>query len=201
MILDHGFYALLWLSFAVVHSLLADRRAKKLIQGVAGGSYRLLYNITATVHISAVLAVGRIYLLDASQVFVWSNSLNLLLTLLRVAGIVLMAASLFSYDLGRFSGLAQLRAARRGTAIDEHEALTTSGLHRYVRHPLYGGAHLFLWGGIGTEFGFATAVWGSLYLLVGTHYEERRLVAIYGDAYRDYKAKIPALIPSPWRHW
>ena len=98
----------------MVHSLLADRRAKKLMQGVAGGSYRLLYNIIATVHISAVLAVGRIYLGDASQVFVWSNSLNLLLTLLRVAGIVLMAVSLFSYDLGRFSGPAQLHAARRG---------------------------------------------------------------------------------------
>lgn len=48
-----------------------------------------------------------------------------------------------------------------------------------------------------TEFALATAVWGSVYLLIGALYEERRLADRYGDAYVEYRRRVPAFIP--WR--
>jgi len=38
----------------------------------------------------------------------------------------------------------------------------------------------------------------SVYLYVGTFFEERRLVHEFGDAYREYQRQVPRLIPAPW---
>jgi protein-S-isoprenylcysteine O-methyltransferase Ste14 len=83
--------------------------------------------------------------------------------------------------------------------IDESddEPLRLDGLHRFVRHPLYTGVFLILWGRVDGDFELATAVWGSLYLLIGTWFEERRLVKLYDGSYVDYRRRVPAFIP--WR--
>lgn len=44
-------------------------------------------------------------------------------------------------------------------------------------------------------FVFATARWGSLNLLIGERLEERRLVALYGDAYRTYSERVATFVP------
>ena len=77
----------------------------------------------------------------------------------------------------------------------EDETLRIDGLHRYVRHPLYSGLFLILWGHAQTEFALATAIWASIYLVIGTVFEERRLIERYGEAYRDYRARTPAYVP------
>jgi len=66
-----------------------------------------------------------------------------------------------------------------------------------VQHPLYSGWFLVLWGQAQTEFTPATAVWGSFYLLIGTAFEERRLIARYGQIYEIYRKRVPAYLP--WR--
>jgi len=52
-----------------------------------------------------------------------------------------------------------------------------------------------LWGRVAGELDLATAQWGSLYLLVGTWFKERRLLKLYGTEYADYRHHIPAFIP------
>lgn len=37
------------------------------------------------------------------------------------------------------------------------------------------------------------------YLLLGSRLEESKLIAEYGDAYRDYRRRVPALFPWPCR--
>ncbi len=36
----------------------------------------------------------------------------------------------------------------------------------------------------------------TAYILIGIAYEERDLVAMFGQRYRDYRARVPALIPG-----
>ncbi len=110
-------------------------------------------------------------------------------------GVGVLVLALREYDLGLFSGLKQIRAGKQGAPEDEDEPLVTDGLHRFVRHPLYLGAYMIIWGGAVSDFGLATAVWGSLYLFIGTRHEERSLSALYGEAYADYKRRVPAIIP------
>jgi len=192
---DHLIYALLWLSFGVVHSLLASGPVKVSLAGLFGAGYRLAYNIFAVLHIGAIIAVGRIYFADGAAQYPFEGIPAMALNAALVLGVLVLIATLMEYDLGRFSGFAQLRAARDGETIAEDEPLVVTGLHQYVRHPLYSGAFLLLFSGAWNEFSFATAIWGSLYLLIGTWFEERKLVRLYGDAYRDYRRRVPAFFP------
>jgi protein-S-isoprenylcysteine O-methyltransferase Ste14 len=41
----------------------------------------------------------------------------------------------------------------------------------------------------------------TLYIYIGSIFEERRLIAEFGEAYREYQRSVPRLIPRPGRRW
>lgn len=143
-------------------------------------------------HLGIVWWLGRVWLAAAPPLGLPSGFV-LIGDIATISGLVVIAVALTGYDRGRFLGTAQLRSP--DAAPDE--GLKTGGLLRYVRHPLYSGLFLVLWGHAQTEFALATALWGSLYLLIGARYEEQRLIDRYGEAYVAYRARVPAFIP--WR--
>jgi len=179
----HLAYALAWIAFGLGHSGLAGRN-------LAGRWSRLIYNGIALASFAAVAAVGAAALggEPGFALPVWA-AWGLGAT--HLAGWVILLFAARFYDLGRLGGLTQLRHPDRPT----DEALRTDGPHAWVRHPLYGGAFLILWGAALTPLGLDTALWGSLYLLLGTACEERRLLARYGDAYVQYRQSVPAFFP------
>jgi protein-S-isoprenylcysteine O-methyltransferase Ste14 len=44
-----------------------------------------------------------------------------------------------------------------------------------------------------------SAWWITLYFILGSRLEERKLWARFGAAYREYMARVPGLLPLPWR--
>ena len=188
-------YGLAWLSFGVVHSVFAGVAAKRRLDSLFGAYYRLAYNLWAGLHIAAVWALGGALIGD--QPYDLEPGVAGAMTGIGVLGVVVLVLALREYDLGRFSGMAKIRAQMKGITLSEDEPLITGGLHLFVRHPLYLGVYLILWGHATGDFGLATAVWGSVYLVIGAAFEDRKLLALYGDEFRDYKDRIPAVIP--WR--
>lgn len=74
---------------------------------------------------------------------------------------------------------------------------TQRGLYRRIRHPLMTGFVIVFWAAPTMTPGhllLAAAATG--YILVGIWFEERDLRRILGDTYRDYAARVPALIPG-----
>lgn len=73
----------------------------------------------------------------------------------------------------------------------------TPFLYRYLRHPLYAGIILAFWAAptmtVGRLF-FSIATFG--YILVGIWFEERDLVAQFGDRYRRYRESVGMLWPK-----
>ena len=188
-------YGLAWLSFGVIHSVFAGVAANRRLDSLFGVYYRLAYNLWAGLHIAAVWALGGALIGD--QPYDLEPSVAGAMTGIGVLGVVVLVLALREYDLGRFSGMAQIRAQKKGITLSEDEPLITGGLHLFVRHPLYLGVYLILWGRATGDFGLATAVWGSVYLFIGAAFEDRKLLALYGNEFRDYKDRIPAVIP--WR--
>ena len=189
-------YALAWLSFGIVHSLLATVAGREWLVRTFGAYHRIAYNLIAIVHFAVLLAFGR-WLFAERAAFIRPVWLYAFMALMVIGGIVILIVAVRSYDVGRFTGLAQIRAGRAGSSLAEDEPLRMDGLHRYVRHPLYTGGFLVLWGLAHDPMAVATAVWASLYLLIGTWFEERRLLRVYGEAYAQYRLRVPAFMP--WR--
>jgi len=181
-------YGLLWLTFGVVHTVMAGGACKQILSPLLGSHYRLVYNIISVAHLLLVFVVGhRMFAGYANWEF--GGLVHALLLVVFLLGVIISIKALKEYDLSAFAGIK--------TDPDVCEPLVTDGLHEYVRHPLYCGTFLVFLGLSGSPFGAATAFFVTLYLLFGLYSEERKLVELYGDSYRKYQQNVPAFIP--WR--
>jgi len=192
------------LVFGSVHSLLASRAAKASAQTAVGrrhvrGWYRLLYNLVAAISLAPtlLLLVGlpdrELYRIPEP----WSY-VALAIQALAALGLVY---SVYQMDLFHFSGLRQLAAWIGGSQAHSESDTSASrlvldGLHRYVRHPLYTTSLIVLWlVSPMTVNRLALLIGATLYFYVGSIFEERKLVAEFGQAYRDYQRRVPRLAP------
>ncbi len=74
----------------------------------------------------------------------------------------------------------------------------TPGFYRLVRHPIQTGVVIAMLATPDWSVGRAVLAGGMLlYVLVGLIYEERDLIAHFGDTYRDYRKRVPAVLPWP----
>ena len=76
--------------------------------------------------------------------------------------------------------------------------MDTSGVLNIVRHPWYVATILLIWA---RNLDISTILVNAiltLYLIVGAHLEERKLLLEFGDRYRSYQRSVSMLIPIKW---
>jgi protein-S-isoprenylcysteine O-methyltransferase Ste14 len=77
--------------------------------------------------------------------------------------------------------------------------LFQKGLHGFVRHPLYLGTFLLIWGlFLILPYGslLLTNLIITLYTILGIGYEEKKLELVFGEKYIRYKKEVPMLWPK-----
>jgi len=192
MIQSHFFLALLWIVYCTLHSLLAALSVKLWIQKRMRAGYkyyRIAYTIFSFLGLIAILiyqfSISSRLLFSPPQ---WSKWLGLVV---MIAGGLVMLLMIWKYFM-------QLSGIRWLTEEKMEARLEVKGLHRFVRHPLYMGTFLFLWGWFVfnpmISFFIATLII-TIYTLIGLELEEKKLIDQFGDAYIEYKKKVPKLIP------
>lgn len=130
---------------------------------------------------------------------VWRSEdslVTLLLWALYGTGWLLLVAATWMIDHFELFGLSQVWRHWRGKPAPA-ENFRTAYAYRYVRHPIYLGWLTIFWATpqmSASHLLFAIGM--SAYILVGMLCEERDLIATFGDRYRSYRARVPALIPG-----
>lgn len=192
---DLALIALAWLAYGALHSGLASLRFKHWVNArwpAAMRAYRLGFNLGATLLLLPVLWLTHRYTGEALWIVpgwvAWPSAV------ISVAG---FAWSMKWYDGATFLGLRQWRDAVGPD--DEREAFRLSPLHRHVRHPWYALGLLLLWTRDLNAGWLVAATAITIYLLIGSRLEERKLIALYGEAYRRYRQRVPGLFPVPGR--
>ena len=110
-------------------------------------------------------------------------------------GWLIVLVGSFQIDHFALFGLAQTVRYFRASEIPPAR-FEERGFYRHVRHPLMLGFLVAFWATpvmSGGHLFFAAMCTG--YILVGTHIEERTLIAEHGDAYRAYLRRVPAFFP------
>jgi len=108
-------------------------------------------------------------------------------------GILLLASCLLNHF--ELFGLAQVwnYVANRTPAVP---VFKTPALYRVVRHPIYLGFVIGFWSTPKMTVGHLLFSIGTTgYILLGIYFEERDLIAGYGQRYREYRQRVPMLIP------
>lgn len=110
--------------------------------------------------------------------------------------VLLLIVAVLQTDTLSFVGLRQVFS-------DEKKGkLVTSGLYRFVRHPLYTFGLLILWLSPSmTINSLIVYILLTIYILLGAYFEERKLLREFGQAYADYKLSTPMLIPGMIFGW
>lgn len=124
---------------------------------------------------------------------------RLALYALGAFGWLLVLSSTFLINHFDLFGLRQVWLHARKRAYPETPFMIRA-FYRIVRHPLYLGFVIAFWATPTMSAGhllFAIAT--TAYILIAIQLEERDLVAAFGDEYRDYRRRVPMLLPLPKR--
>ena len=184
---------IVWVSWFALHSWLAALSVKDFIRAAAPRvfrHYRLLYNILAIVTL-----VVSVHFHNRQPDVVWDvpNWILLVGYGLVGSGILLMVAALMNYDLSEFCGFTEMNEFRGRPG-----RLTTDGLNRWMRHPLYTASLILISGYLmvsPTQNTLVAVIIAFVYILVGSELEERKLIKLYGPEYRRYRKLVRRFLP------
>lgn len=191
--------ALLWLSYFLLHSWLASLRIKYWIANhypAVTPWYRLIFNGVAITLILPPAAY--MWHLQGELLWQWQGFSAWIAHGLALLALGLFFWSLRFYDSREFLGLRQVRM--RIQQVEDQEHFQISPLHRFVRHPWYSIGLVLVWSQEMDPARLVSAVMISLYFLIGSRVEERKLTILHGEIYREYRKRVPGLMPSPWSY-
>jgi len=110
-----------------------------------------------------------------------------------LAGFSIYRSASLGFDRAKVSGLAELEP-------NQHDQkLVATGIRTQVRHPIYLGhlCEVFGWTvGTGSIAMCALLVFGALTGAIMLRKEDAELEQRFGDAYRQYRDQVPALLPK-----
>jgi len=180
--------------FAVQHSVMARRGFKEWwTRFIPQPAERSTFVLASSVALALLIWQWR-PIVDP----VWSvdnRSAQWLLIGLSHLGWVILLVATFLINHFELFGLQQTFEYWRGRRF-EPPSFRTPALYRVVRHPLYLGFLLAFWATPHMTAGHLLfAIMTTGYILVGIFFEERDLIARFGDQYRRYRADVGMLLP------
>lgn len=191
VVVDIGLIAL----FGLQHSIMARQSFKMgWMKVVPRPIERSVYCLATALALAAMYAfwfpiAGTVWSVD-------TPALRLVLWGLFALGWLILFVATHLINHWELFGLAQAWRYFRGQAPKAPE-FKTPLFYRYVRHPIYSGIFLAVWATPEMTYSHLLLAMGfSVYLLIGIRFEERDLVASFGEAYVEYRRRVGMIVPG-----
>ena len=185
--------AVLFVVWALLHSIFADPTVKRHIENALGPRthrwYRFVYVILAIISLTAVMVP--VILWPGKTIWEVRDFPRIVLGIIRYASLAGLLLTAVRTDMGDFLGLSRIAGKK------SDDVLVVGGAYRWVRHPLYSLSFPLIWSTSTLTTGtLALSAAASLYLWLGTYHEEAGLHGVFGEQYIKYAEEVPRLIPS-----
>ena len=198
------------LVFVLLHSVTASRPAKQITERLVGARYRNgLYRLIYNAHSFGGLAWAfwRIARLPDRELFRVPAPLSWLMRAVQVWSLWIVFDATRVVGFPEFAGFPQLLSMiKGGDTVPEPEAqspyptadgrMSMEGPFGRTRHPSnWGFMIFFLFFPRVTVKGATVAVLNVLYSVLGSIHQDYRMLARYGDSYRQYMEEVPFMLP------
>ncbi len=197
---DVAIIIFLFVLFAVSHSILANPKIKNKIAIRVGNNfafYRAFYNLTALMSLVFIYEIS-----PAPDLTIYDLKFpyDIIIYFLQVLSVVGIFWSFKVIDGSEFFGISQIKRYLNGTystkESDDNSELVIKGAFKYSRHPLYFFIILFLGLRPTMDLFYLTFYLCFVsYFVIGSYFEEKNLIAKFGNEYLEYQSRVPRLIP------
>ncbi|MDJ0669035.1 MAG: NnrU family protein [Desulfobacterales bacterium] len=191
--------AVIWGVYCAVHSLTISPPFLRWVRNrfpKGHRFHRLAFNLFSI--LTLIPVVWYSWTLSSAPIFQWEGSLRGLQAAFIVIGVALLAAGALHYDFREFMGFSQISTTDACRSIGKDCELKTSGILGLVRHPWYTAVFFLLWA---RDLDPAAVIVNSVltvYVIIGTHLEERKLIAVFGQTYQEYQKEVSMFFPIKW---
>jgi protein-S-isoprenylcysteine O-methyltransferase Ste14 len=189
--------ALMWIGYCSLHSFLISIRFTDLMTRLLK-NYYAFYRILF-VSISLVLLIPLISYtaqLNDKVIITYDPAMNIIRYVL-ISGSLLMFfwAFFLNYDSLSFIGIRQILNFGKIKKTNPSDGIKKDGLLGVIRHPMYSSLIIYLWCQTFSLSDIIINTILTIYVLIGTMLEEKKLILEFGDTYVKYQQEVPMLIP------
>jgi len=188
---------LLWAGYCALHSFLISIRFTNLMSGLLKkyySFYRLFYVLISTILL--VLLINFTEQSDKTVIITYTPLLNFFRQVLSYGSVLIFFwAFLFNYDPLTFFGIRQILNLFKVKKTEQSNKIKRNGVLGIIRHPMYFALIIFFWCGTFKATDIIVNALLTIYIIIGTMLEERKLVLEFGESYTKYQEEVPMLIP------
>jgi methanethiol S-methyltransferase len=188
---------LIWGAYCFLHSLLISTWFTRYITRLLKkyyAFYRLFYVLISTYLLIILINYTDTFNSEIiiTYVFPWS----IIRSVLMYGSLLLFFyAFFFNYDSLSFFGIRQILNLHKVNENNSTDLIKKNGLLGIIRHPMYLTLLIFLWCQTSKMMDVYLNIVLTIYLIIGTWLEEKKLVLEFGEAYIQYQKEVPMLIP------
>ncbi|MFC1555655.1 methyltransferase family protein [candidate division KSB1 bacterium] len=198
---DYIFIAAIWTFWGSLHSFMISAAATNFLKQRAGEFYkyyRIFFNAVALLTLAGADLYSSSF--TGREIFVWEKPYTLLRSILFILALILFYLGGRQFDMKQFLGIRQILTGANHAVLTESGQLNTGGILHMTRHPWYLGAIILIWSfhkQIDTVILMINSIL-TVYVVIGTILEEKKLIAEFGDEYRGYQQSVSMLFP--WKY-
>ena len=187
----------MWSGYCALHSYLISIGFTNLMKRCLKqyyAFYRLFYIlISLFLLIPLINYTGE---LDHKVIIVYGHYLDILRQIFIFSSFIMFFwAFFFDYDALSFFGIRQILKFGKTNEIKSSNEIKKRGLLGMMRHPMYFALIIYLWFQTTKLADIVVNIVLTVYVIIGTILEEKKLVLEYGETYLEYQKEVPMIIP------